>query len=257
MNAQQVLRGDLERLGGALPLAGVLPQDRGAALGRDHRVHRVLQHQHPVGHAERQRAARAALADHHRDARRRQRRHLQDVAGQRLGLAPLLRAQAGIGARRVDQGDDRALELGGQLHQPERLPVALRVGHAEVALEVFLGVAALLVADHHDRHAGQPGPAADDRGVVHVEPVAVQLDEVGEDGAEIVEGVRPAGVAGHHDPLERRQVSVDVRPERLQLALQPFELPINIDLPLRPDTLEVVDLTLQLEERLLEVQGVG
>jgi hypothetical protein len=64
-------------------------------------------------------------------------------------------------------------------------------------------------------------------------------------------------VAGDHDPLQRRKLLVDVCPERLQLALQPFELTVNVDLPLRPDALEVVDLTLQLEEWLLEVQRVG
>ena len=199
----------------------------------------------------------AALADHHRDGGRRQHRHLEDVPGQRLRLTALLGAEAGIGARRVDERDDRGAELGGELHEAERLPVALRVRHPEVALEILLGVPALLVTDHHHRHTGEPGPAADDRGVVHVEPVAVQLDEVGEDGAEIVESVRPAGVAGHHDPLERREISVDVRPERLELALEPLELALDVDLPLRPDTLEVVDLPLQLEEGLLEVQGVG
>ena len=114
--------------------------------------------------------------------------------------------EAGIGARRVDQGDDRGAELGGELHQPERLAVALGVGHAEVALEVLLGVAALLVADDHHGHAGQPGPAADHRGIVEVEAVAVQLDEVGEDGAEVVQRVGAAGVAGDHDPLDRGQV---------------------------------------------------
>ena len=42
----------------------------------------------------------------------------------------------------------------------------------------------------------EPRPAADDRGIVAVEPVAVQLDEVGEDGAEIVEGVAAGGDGG-------------------------------------------------------------
>ena len=85
----------------------------------------------------------------------------------------------------------------------------------------------------------------------------MQLDEIGENGAEIVEGVRATGVAGNHDPLERRKVSVDVGPKRLQLALQTFELTVDIDLPLGPDALEVIDLTLQLEEWLLEIPGVG
>ena len=65
----------LERGRGLLRLARVAPEDRGAALGRDHRVDRVLLHQHPVGERDRDRAARAALADHAGDDRHRQPRH--------------------------------------------------------------------------------------------------------------------------------------------------------------------------------------
>jgi hypothetical protein len=63
-------------------------------------------------------------------------------------------------------------------------------------------------------------------------------------------------VYGHHHPLDRREIPVDLRPERLELALQPGELPLDVDLPLGPDPLEVLDLPLQLEQRLLEVQRV-
>src|SRR5688572_26394891 len=42
---EQVLRRDLEGLGRALALAGVLPQDRRAALRGNHRVDRILEHQ--------------------------------------------------------------------------------------------------------------------------------------------------------------------------------------------------------------------
>ena len=103
----------------------------------------------------------------------------------------------------------------------------------------------------------KPRPPADDRRVVHVEAVAVELDEVGEDGAEIVEGVRPAGVTGDHDALNGREIAVDLRSERLELGLQPVELTLDVDLPLRPDPLEVFDLPLQLEQRLLELQRIG
>ncbi len=84
LEPEQVVGRELQRLGGALPLAGVLPQDRGAALGRDHRVDRVLQHEHPVGHAERQRAAGAALADHHG----------HDRASAAIDISRMLRASA-------------------------------------------------------------------------------------------------------------------------------------------------------------------
>ena len=69
---EEILRGQPQRLGGLLHLVGVLPEDRGAALGRDHRIDRVLQHRDAVGRGEGHRAAGAALADDHarRSARR-------------------------------------------------------------------------------------------------------------------------------------------------------------------------------------------
>src|SRR5690606_27057720 len=50
----------------------------------------------------------------------------------RLRLAARLGIDAGIGARRVDQGQDREAEPVGQLHQADRLAVALRPRHAEI-----------------------------------------------------------------------------------------------------------------------------
>src|SRR5438093_669593 len=131
--AQEIGRGDPHRLGGLGRLGGVAPQDRGASFGRDHRVDRVLEHQHPVAHPDRQGAAAAALARHHREDRHPQRRHLLEIARDRLGLAALFGAEPGIGAGRVDERDDGLTELLGQMHEPERLAIALGMRHPEVA----------------------------------------------------------------------------------------------------------------------------
>ena len=48
---------------------GVPPEDRGAALGGDHGVDRVLEHVDPVAHGDRQRAPAAPLAGHDHDDR--------------------------------------------------------------------------------------------------------------------------------------------------------------------------------------------
>ena len=92
--------------------------------------------------------------------------------------------------------------------------------------------------------------------VVHVEAVAVELDEVGEDGAEIVERVRTAGMAGDHDPLDGREIPVDLRPQRFELPLEAVELALDVDLSFVADPLQVLDLPLQLEQRLLELQRI-
>ena len=85
----------------------------------------------------------------------------------------------------------------------------------------------------------------------------MQLNEIGEDGAEIVERVGPARMAGDHHPLHRGQVPVDLRAQRFQLALESGELAVDVDLPLLAQTLELVDLPFELEERFFELQGVG
>src|SRR6266850_6102688 len=73
---EQVLRRDLQRLGGALPLRRILPENGGAPLRGNYRVHRVLEHQHPVGQSHRERPTGTPLADHHGDDGRPERGHL-------------------------------------------------------------------------------------------------------------------------------------------------------------------------------------
>ena len=79
----------------------------------------------------------------------------------------------GIGGRRVDEGEDRPAELLGQLHRAQRLAVALGPRVAEVAVDLLLGVAALLVADDQHRLAVEAGEAGDDGAIVGEAPVAV------------------------------------------------------------------------------------
>src|SRR6266852_3326759 len=120
---QQVFGRDLERLGGPLPLARILPEDGGAALGGDDGVPGVLEHQYPVGESDGEGAARAALADDGGNDRRAERRHLHEIARDRLGLTALLGAEPGIRAGRVHQGDDGRAELLGQMHEAQRLAI--------------------------------------------------------------------------------------------------------------------------------------
>ena len=53
----------------------------------------------------------------------------------------------GVGGRRVDEDDDRPAELLRQLHHAQRLAVAFRPRVAEVAEDLLLGVAPLLMPD--------------------------------------------------------------------------------------------------------------
>ena len=184
-----------ERLGGARGLAGVLEENGRAALGTDDRVGRVLKHHHGVGDGDRERAARAALANHAGDDRHVEGGHRVDVVADGLGLAALLGVDAGIGARGIDEGDDGQAELLGELHEAQGLPVALGTGHAEVAAGALAQRAALLVADHDDVHVGEAGETAHDRLVVRKGAVAVELLEVREHHVDVVERVRAVRMA--------------------------------------------------------------
>src|SRR6478609_5481285 len=72
---QAVERVRLERRRGLLRLAGVAPENRSAALGRDHGVDRVLLHEDAIGDGNGDGAAGAALPDDAGDGRDRQARH--------------------------------------------------------------------------------------------------------------------------------------------------------------------------------------
>ena len=158
-----------------------------------------------------------------------ERGHHLEVHRDRLGLTALLRADAGVGAGRVDEGEDRQPEAVGELDQAPRLPVPLGARHAEVADHVLLRAPALLVADHDDRLAVEPGEAADDRAVVREAPVALELEEVGEQPRHVVEGVRPARVTRELDDLPGGQVAEDLRLELLRLLLELADLVGEVD----------------------------
>ena len=162
---------------------------------------------------------------------------------------------AGEGAGGIDEGDDREAERVGHLHQAKGLAVAFRIRAAEVAAEVFLGVAAFLLAEDHDRTAFEESGATDDGLVVHVQAVAMQLLEVVEQHADVVQGVGATGVAGQLDALPGVQVAVDLAAGLLHLDLEGLDLLGDV----HPGGLgrgpEGVDLVLELPEGLFEFEG--
>jgi pilus assembly protein Flp/PilA len=146
----------LHRLGGVGGLVGGAPQDRGAAFGRDHRIDRMLEHQHPVGGGDRDRAARAALRRRSRRSSARPARGIARSSGRspRPGRAP----RPGPRERRpaCRPGSPPAGRSGRPAHQPDRLAIAFGLGHAEIVLEAAGGVVALLMADQHHLAAVDP-----------------------------------------------------------------------------------------------------
>ena len=83
----------------------------------------------------------------------------------------------------------------------------------------------------------------------------MELDEVGEDGVDIVERVGTAGMPGDLHALHRRQVLVDVETQRGELLFERQDVLRHIRL-LTGDAFQLLDLFLQLEQRFFKVQCV-
>ena len=197
----QVLCRQLHQLAGLAAAGGVLPQNAGKALGTQHRVDGIFQHEDMVRHAQRQRTAGGTFAGDDGNDRYGQAAHLHQIAGNGFALAALLGVLAGVRARRVDEGDDGPAKLFGLLHQAQGLAVAFRPGHAEVAGEIFFQCGALAVADDGHRHPVEPGHTAQDGGILFALAVAALLKKVGEQGRNHLVDVRALRVPSQKDPV--------------------------------------------------------
>ncbi len=255
--ALQAPGGQAQLFGRILGLAGVLPQDRGAALGGDDRVGAVFEHDRAVAHADGQRAAGAALADHGADDRHLQLGHFDQVAGDGFGLAAFLGIDARPGAGGVDQGEDRQAEALGHLHQAQCLAVALRLGHAEVAHDLFLGGAAFLVADDHHRAAVDPAQAADDGLVVGEGAVAGQFLELFAEHLDVIGGVGTGRMARKLRDLPGREIAEDLGGAHAQLVLQGAHFGIDIDRRAGAGVAQFLDLGFQVGDGLFEIEVIG
>src|SRR4051812_20150947 len=250
----QAARGDGERLGRLGRHRRIAPENGRATLGRDHRVRGVLHHLHNVAYRDGERPARSALADYGDDDGHAQARHFEQVAADGLRLAALFGVDSRVGARRVDEREYRQLELLGQLHQAQRLAVALGLGHAEVAQDLFLGVAALLMADDHAGRALEARQTAHDRGVLRVRAVAVQLFEVGEQCLNVVQCVGPLRMARDLRDLPRRELAVDVLGEGVAALGEALDFVGDIGRRVVLHKAQFLDAVLKLRDGLLELE---
>ena len=163
------------RVGGAF---GVVEKNGRAAFRGNDGVIGVGEDEKTVADADADGAAAAAFAYDYGDDGDGKVHHVAEIFRDGLGLAALFGADAGIRAGRVDERHDRETEAVRHFHQPHGLAVALGMGHAEVALDVFLGGAAFLLAYQHDLSAAHGCESADHRLVVLEAPVAVQFLEI-------------------------------------------------------------------------------
>ena len=234
-------------------LVGLLPQDGGASFGADHGIPCIFEHSDSIAGPDAQRPARPTLPDDHADDRCMQAAHFAEVGGDRFRLPALLRLDAGIRARRVDQRHHRQTELLRQLHLRQGLAISLRVGAAEVAGDLLLGGLAFLMPDDHHLVWADPAEPGDDGRVVAEAPIAVQLAEVSAHHFEVVGGLRPFGMPGHPHNVPRAQAGVDLLQEAV--ATRPQGLDLRREVLGIVALLQCRDLLLQLDHRLLERQA--
>src|SRR5258706_10852666 len=126
--------------------------------------------------------------------------------------------------------------------------------HSEVALELLLRVAAPLVSDHHHRVVVETRPPADDRRVVTVGSISVELNEIRERELDVIGGEGPPGIAGDLNALKRGKVFVDFLAQVFELSLEGLDRFRDAELAVARRFLDFVDLSLQLDDRLLELK---
>src|SRR5204863_4392044 len=114
----------------------------------------------------------------------------------------------------------------GELHRTHRLPIALGVGHPEASVHTLVSVTAFLVTDHHDRPTAESAEARDDRGVVPVVAISVQLEPVVDQPPNIVEGMGPVFLPGEQDRMPDLLVA-RLRNDSVELLLEAPEVALE------------------------------
>ncbi len=145
------------------------------------------------------------------------------------------------------------VELVGELHRAEGLPITFRPRHSEIAVDLLLGIPPLLVSDDHHRPLVKPRHPGHDRRVLAETAVAFDLEEVIEQVLDEIESVRTLRMPRDEHFLPRRQSRVDIPPHVVELLLQARDL--TLLLGVRGIAGESFDFPLQRKQRRLELQG--
>jgi hypothetical protein len=148
-------------------------------------------------------------------------------------------------------------ETFGHLHQPQRLAVTLGLGHAEVAADLGLGIAALFVADQHHAAAADAGQTADDGAVVGEGAVAGQFLELVAHHPQVIEGVGPRRMAGQLRDLPGGEVAEGLRCAQPHLVFQGVDLGVDVDRGSGAGLAQLADLGFEVGDGLFEIEVIG
>ena len=103
----------------------------------------------------------------------------------------------------------------------------------------------------------EPAQAADDGAVLAVEPVAGERREILDQRLGIVLEMRPVGVARDLGLLPGGELGVGLRQQLGGAALEPDDLVGDVELAAVGEQAQLLDLALELEDRLFEVEERG
>ena len=102
----------------------------------------------------------------------------------------------------------------------------------------------------------ETGHPADDGPVFGEVPIAVQLGELGERTAQVVECVRPPRMAREPGDLPGRELGEDRARQRLALRAEPVDLLADVDARIAVDVAKLLDLCFEIGDRTFEVEGI-
>ena len=88
-------------------------------------------------------------------------------------------------------------------HKPQGLAIAPWGGHPEITGNIFLDVAALLVAKKQHRLLAEPPEAPHEGHVIGAAAIPVQFNPFFADYLDVIEAAGPLGMAGHLNFLGR------------------------------------------------------
>ena len=188
----------------------IFPENAGTAFGGDDGVVGVFQNEDAVGDTDSECTSAATFSDDDGDDGDAKIKHFTNIDGDGFGDVAFFTGNAGEGAGSVDEGDDGETEAIGQAHEAKGFSISLGVSAAEIAHQIFFGIAAFLVAEKDHALVVEGGKSAHEGSVFPESAIAPQFEELGGSLAEVVEEVGALGVANDLDALPRGKVSIDL-----------------------------------------------
>src|SRR5438874_4072868 len=192
----QVRCRDAHGLSCKLLLSRIAPHDGRTTFGRDHRVDRVLHHQHSICDSDSERPSTSAFPRNRGDNRNSQTHHLAEIAGDGFGLAPFLCPKARVRTRCVYKGEYSSTKLFRDLHRAQSFTVPFWIGHAKIAVNLLLGIARFLVPNDHNFFAMIPSHTANQCWIISKSAISMDLAPVCEKALNVVERIRTLRMPG-------------------------------------------------------------